>query len=220
MRRASASMMVVAALLTAMLAGCSPEPEPSSSQAPYVMPQIVGETVSDSPLEQDEWVIATRANALGWTLAYNAADFSIEPLTSTNTSLRQRELYKRYLWILRDYGVEARLGPPVMVPLGVEVRSREDGGPNRATVSMCEPVDAIWTDDPVLLADGGRIVYDLLREDDGRIVVLSSSSYAAVDPCDASAAPIARFDPAPASLSGLTADDVVPPPAADDGRGS
>jgi hypothetical protein len=211
---------VSATLLAVVLVGCTPVSEPSPSRAPYVMPQIVGETVSDSPLEEDEWVIATRAATLGTTLAYNAADFSIEPYASTWTSHSQREIHDDYLWFLRDYGVEARPGPPVMVPLGVEVHPSKEGDPERATVSMCQPIDAIWTDDPVLLADAGRIVYDMVRQDDGRIVGSSSSSYAAVDPCDASAAPIARFDPAPASLSGLTADDVVPPPAADDGRGS
>ncbi len=62
---------VSATLLAVVLVGCTPVSEPSPSRAPYVMPQIVGETVSDSPLEDDEWVIATRAYALGWTLAYD-----------------------------------------------------------------------------------------------------------------------------------------------------
>jgi len=97
----------------------------------------LGEAVSTSPLESDEWVIAMREAEVGEVLAFNSADFSSEPFASTVTPDHADAFYEYHLsrWV------------------GDE--DRKDG----------------------------------IRETD---------AMTSLDRCDATGAPIARFDPAPA----------------------
>jgi hypothetical protein len=218
MRRVA--LAVAGLLALAVVVGCTPQPvpsptpEPDPSRVPWVMPDIVGETVSDSPLESDEWVIAARASELGVVLASNAADFSIEPLRSTLTADSAREQFRHF--ISRSTGDDLPLtwpGPAILLPLEVEVRDAV-----HVTVRFCDGSDYWIDEDASRLARGVLGTVSLERTADG---IRRTSRSTSRDRCDATGAPIARFDPAPVPLGPLTEDDVVPPPpVADDGRGS
>ncbi|WP_309617792.1 hypothetical protein [Salinibacterium sp.] len=93
-------------------------------------PMIVGDTVSGSPLEADEWVIAARAADLEVVLASNNADFTISQFTSTRTEVLAREEFRSWKSFRVDTGEPSSIypGPPAMLPVSVVLT-----GPNLLT---------------------------------------------------------------------------------------
>jgi len=211
----SARRRIVAAVgavgVVAMLAACTPaDPEPTASPMPYTAPAIVGDTVSASPLEADEWVVAARAGMLGFVLASNAADFSIDPFVSAVTPEAATTWFEH--WSSRSVGTDRPPltwpGPQVVLPLAVDLM---DGDGDRATVRFCNGSDYWQAEDASALADGVEASAVLVRTEAG--IRLESTTSSAI-PCDATGAAIGRFDPAPEPLGVLTEADVVPPPNA------
>ena len=197
-----------------VVVGCTPEsggtpsPTPSSvfSREPWVMPGIVGETVSASPLESDEWVIAMREAELGEALAFNSADFSIEPFVSAVTPDYADALYEFY--VRRWVGDEDRVvwpGSRILLPLEVELVDE-----NHAIVRFCGASDYWQDEDASRLSKGFISTSEMVRTEDG---IRESDVMLTLDRCDATGAPIARFDPAPRPLGPLIDADVIPPPA-------
>lgn len=195
------------------LAACAPvEPSAPSYSRPPV-PEIVGDTVSSSPLEDDAWVIAARRALLGTALASNLADFSMPEYVETRTSDAARNGYLDYIHDL-DNGVEVSLylGPGVLLPMRVDVA--DDAA--SATVSFCNATTPEWSGAPEALARGGRYDVRMVRSEDARLLqeVVDATR---VESCDATGAPVALFSLTPAPPIGLEPTDVIPPPAyADD----
>lgn len=194
-----------------LLAGCTPSGsdrtgEPTTSAAPYSAPEVVGETVSASPLESDEWVVAARAGQTGFVLASNAADFSIEPFVSAVTADYAENLFRLFTgrWVDGETTPLLWPGPPILLPL--EISPVQD---DRATVRFCDGSDYWQTRDEATLRTGVESTVTLVRTADG---IRAESSTTSRTPCDATGAPIAVFDPAPRQLPALTTDDVTPPP--------
>jgi hypothetical protein len=205
MTRRSAFWAVAA--VSVLLSGCQtqpPAPSPSA-EGPTVIetPAIVGDTVSASPLESDEWVVAARAADLGSLLAMNSADFTIEQYTSTRSELTAKDEF--LAWRGANVGSENAPfmwpGPSVLLPLSVDV---DDDG---ATVSFCNGSN-YWADGDSALVDGRVTDFRMVR--DGSRILISYRSVSTTV-CDATAAAIGRFDPVPAQLGPLEESDVRPP---------
>ena len=202
---------IVAALLIAGCVPSAPSQTNGASSPPieYRAPAVVGETVSESPLESDEWVIAARAAQLGYVLAANSADFSIEPFVSTFTTRGAYLAYSTFLYraVGGDRVPFTWSGPTILIPIAVEPVDE-----STAKVWFCDGSDFLATGDTNDLLNGVEIIITLERVN-GEI--RESSSARSLDGCDATGAPIAMFDPAPTPLGSITKADVVPPPSSD-----
>lgn len=204
------SVFVGLGLVTlASVVGCTPQPAPptpsaSFSRTPWVMPAVVGDIVSSSPLEADEWVIAMRKADLGSVFAFSAADFSIEPFRSTSTPERAESQYEFFLrrWTGRE-AYPLWPGPSILLPLEVDVTDED-----HASVRFCDGSDYWIDEDESRLQNGVVAISQLVRTDDG---IREHDSSLTVERCDATGAPIARFDPALQPLGPIAKADVVPP---------
>ena len=204
-RTLTAVATVAAAVGILALAACTPTTEASPTPIPYSPPAILGETVSDSPLEAEAVVIAARAGLLGLVLAKNAADFSIQPFTSTFSVPEQDDAYDNWILDSIDAGLPHTPlpGPPVLFPLSIDVAGET------TVVTFCEARGYWENEDPATLITGREAKVSVVRLD-GKLQVVSRSGGG--EACDATGAPIARFDPAPEPLGMITEGDVVPPP--------
>ncbi|WP_309617791.1 hypothetical protein [Salinibacterium sp.] len=195
----------VAVVAAVVLAGCTPSRVPVVEGPTMIAtPTIVGATVSDSPLEVDEWVIAARAADLGYVLASNNADFSISQFTSTHSENATAGRFYDWRGSHADTGEAAFVypGPSVM-----QVVSVVSDGPDSATVTFCDGSD-YWIEGAPALTDGRPRAFYMAR--DGSTILFSSSSIS-FTVCDASGAPVGRFDPVPTELGVLTKADVRAP---------
>lgn len=195
-------------VVLAGVVACTPQPaaapRPSHSREPWVMPTIVGDSVSSSPFETDEWVAAARKARLSYVLASNAADFSIEPVRASMTEKAAQLSYEHFLsWGTGEDGPLIWPGPPVLLPLGVDILDED-----HAKVTFCDGSD-YWVDqDESRLSQGVIATTTLVRTADGVRREYDATSRTS---CDATGAPIARFDPAPQPLGPITEADVIPP---------
>ena len=199
-----------------VLVGCtepSPDPDPTAS-APTVVddPTIVGETVSASPLEADPWVVGARTADLGYILAVNNQDFSIEQFTSTRPeSVAERQFTR---WVESNAGESPFVYPGPSVLLPIAVTEAPDG--LSAEVEFCD-ASALWldeaagegTDEAAALADGRSAIFTMSKDDDGQILIEDRQGSTTV--CDATGAPVGRFDPAPVAPDSVTEEDVRGP---------
>jgi len=198
-------VLLVPALAALALTACQ-------GPAPLVAPEVVWESTGDSPLESDPAVIAAREADIAERIAWNAADFSYAPFVDTHTAEWAAQIADAFERRFVDAGVSpyVYLGPALWQP--VEVRATDRG----ADVVVCD-ASAHWylqrdhttrsTED---LEDGLGAVIELEAAADGRLLVAGQSFEGAVDGCDATGAPIGRFEPAPELPERV--DAVVRPP--------
>ncbi|MBH0129788.1 hypothetical protein [Salinibacterium sp. NK8237] len=200
--------VVVVLALAATLSSCVAEPEaervwPTVFETPDVVYSV--EPVSD--LVDDEWVQAAQASALGYHLALNLGDFSIEQFTATREPATAEDQYLgwRSKYTSTDDGLAPPQysGPRVLLPLSVEMT-----GENTATVRFCNATteDEIYT--PEILADGREISVRLVRVDSRILEVLTVPS---AIKCDATGAGVGVYDPQFEPLEPMEAADAPPP---------
>lgn len=200
-------------VVAAALGGCAPAAPPAPPLPPTVMatPTIVWETSSNSPLESDPWVIAARAASLGYTLANNTGDFSIEQFASTHVAEAANKIFDSWLFAQDSSEKPDRdPGPEIFVPQSVVVA---DNG-LFATVEGCighwarewwaSPGPATYT-----LEGHGR-GYNLIRVGDS---YLQDSSTGSTIECDASSAAVGRFDPQPDGATEVDSSNIRGPVA-------
>jgi hypothetical protein len=185
----------------ALLSGCTP--------SPAVLPDSVLEHEGTAELENNEYVIALRANQLAEDMAWNSGDFTIAPLTESTTPDGIHLLYRHYFsYTFRDYEPVVYVGPRIWTPLSVETTSEG------VEVKLCDAAQdrTITMSDPETsydLEDGRIVTWTLDVEDDGRVSLDHVSGTQEV--CDASGAEIVTFDPAPIPPEKITEGDIRKP---------
>ena len=201
------------------LAACSPanpDPAPTDSTGddPVVSaPGIVTEVEGTSPLEDDPWVQAARAEDTGYLMAVNAMDFSIPEFTDTHSAASQQEFYDFFVeeYVDQGYPVIMFPGPSILLPLEVTENAAGDG----ADVLFCDAsvdwaVSQEFPEPAYDLENGEELVITLVTDERGNVVFESEDRRGT--PCDATGAPVQRFDPAPTVPDGpISLDDVTPP---------
>ena len=203
-----ARRLLIASLVTlgtVALTACQP-PVPD----PQPLPELVWESEGTSPLEDDEFVVAARAADTARTLAWNRADFALEQFIATNTSLAAQRLYNGYRTSFAVNGLPptAYPGPGLWQPISVTPDA--EGG---AEVVVCNASEG-W-----IFEDGGEPTYDLAQGLELIVFIVDDDGTLRADEfrrtgvaCDATGAPVGRFDPAPQLRDSITEDQVVPPP--------
>jgi hypothetical protein len=201
-----------------LLAACAPTPDPESSDpvAPEPnagTPGLITEVEGTSDLEDDPFVIAARAEDTGFLMAVNALDFSIPEFTETHSADGAWEIYQFFIDenVIGANPVIMFAGPAILLPLDVNVNESGDG----AEVLFCD-ASVDWTiskefPEPAYdLTAGQELTITLVTDDRGNLVFESEDRGGA--DCDATGAPVQRFDPAPVPPDSLSPDDVIPPP--------
>jgi hypothetical protein len=186
---------VVVAIGVGALAGCTP---------PAVVPdpEVVWESQGTSPLEDDAAVVAARAADLARALAFNTLDFARDDFTTTHTAAYAAKIYDAFETTYVDIEAEPRAlpGPSIWMPLSVE-----EGDDGTIAVVVCDASDH-W-----IIETGVEPSYDLtdafeltvlLERDGDRLVV--ADKQVSLNECDATGAPIGRFDPTPVPPSEIT----------------
>jgi len=216
MRRRPAGMLtagLLAVSVSGVLVACAgaprPEAEPAASTAPPPSdPAVVWNAEGTSELEQDPHVSALRAALTAEALARNARDFSRDDFVALWGEAARDAIFTgaQSQAELADPRVAA--GPAVVQPLSVE-----PDGAGSVTVTVCDASQNWWFSDDheptVDLSAGNPLVYTLSEADDAPVV--QSVSGASGD-CDATGAPIGRFDPAPEVPAEIDPDSLVRPP--------
>ena len=216
MRRRPAGMIAAGVLVvsaSSVLVGCAgaarPEAEPAASTDPSSSdPAVVWESQGTSELEQDPHVSALRAALTAEALARNAHDFSRDDFVATWGEEARDAIFTgaRSQAELADPRMAA--GPAVVQPLSVE-----PDGAGSVMVTVCDASQNWWLSDEheptVDLEAGNPLVYSLSDGDDAPVV--QSVSGASGD-CDATGAPLGRFDPAPEVPAEIDPDSLVRPP--------
>ncbi|MCU1404298.1 MAG: hypothetical protein JWQ43_601 [Glaciihabitans sp.] len=197
----------LAVTMVVSLAGCS-----AAEEGPSVVatPKISWSPAASVPLETNRYVEAARAADLGYTVAHNAADFTIEQLTATHTG---DEVYKiatgfDATYVSGSSDPQVFPGPAIRLPLEVVENSAGDG----ATITYCEVRDnwllsADSSDTRLDLSAGTMLTVDIVtKESTGELV--EAREVASSDACDATGAAVGRFDPVPDVPEALDENDV------------
>ena len=177
-------------------------------------PDIVWEQDGTSPLEDDPFVVAARASELGYVLAANSLDFTIEQFTSTRSE--RRALLEFGYWegsyITLEGDPVAYPGPSILLPISVEPNAAGDGG---AVIEFCD------ASGPFIITESQAVArYDVtqghpstwtLETDPVSGVLEVVDKRGSQASCDASGAPVGRFDPAPERRESIEASDVRAP---------
>ncbi len=211
-RRTSSLALAGAATLLVLLAACQPSPDPDPTEDPrpsvIATPKLTEAASSTSPLESDEFVTAARAADLGFTLAANNADFTIEQFTSTRPLSVQRDQYRAWASTYLGTGQEApiSLGPSVLLPLSVTDAADGAG----TVVEFCRADGALEAADASSASFAGHVVrMTIVAADDGTLQL--EGSQGSTTECDATGASVAFFDPAPQPLGLLDEGDARAP---------
>jgi len=200
--------LVVLAAAGVLLAGCTP----TTPDGPTVIPDpaIEAEIEPTSALESDPWVQAARAADLGYILAANGGDFSIAQYTSTRSERVAKLEFGAWKTSYVTNGGEPRMVPGPSVLLPIDVVEESDG----ATVRFCDASSDWFVSDGHPEADfdlAKGVVTEFRLTGDGLLDSRSPSTTA----CDATGAPVGRFDPVPQLPTSITEADVRPPLGSD-----
>ena len=195
---------VAAAVALLALVGCGRAHEVSEPNV-IATPNIVETQAATSPLESDPHVQAIRAYLLGYVLAVNFQDFTIEQYTSTRTPEQVFSGYERFM-----AGEDLFAGPRILAPLSVTPTNT--GG---AVVEVCRTAKHYDMDSstgeprPPQLRDTIQDTYFVEPSPDGgQLVVTPSEILGSSSGCSLDEASIGTFDPLPKQLDH---DDVVKP---------
>lgn len=207
-KRVSVAVLAIASVI--LPTGCSAVEEGPSVIA---TPDITWASQSTSPLESDRYVEAARVADLGYTVAFNAADFSIEQFTSTHTGDGVASTARGFLatFVKAGRSPEVYPGPAIRLPLEVVENAAGDG----AVITVCEAMDnwvlsaGVPETRPELT--GGRILTVQIgtSEQTGELVEIDTTSSS--DDCDATGAAVGLFVPEPDIPEIITEDDVRMP---------
>lgn len=196
----------LAVMLAAGLTACEPpaQPVPTVLETPDVVWETPEEWVSASPLEDDERVKAVRGAELGLVLATNARDFSIAQITDYLPAESVDFYYDRY----DNTRLIRYVGPPIMLPLSI---TELDGGGAEVTFCVVDywQIDAKKSEATYDFSDGETRVYTVEHDDvTGNLV--ETDWQGLKQDCDASGAPVGRFDPPVTQLDANDLEPLVP----------
>jgi hypothetical protein len=204
---------IVLATVTLGLSGCSQAAGPSVEK-----PTLETVQPATSPLEADKFVSAARAADLGRALAWNALDFTLSDLTSTNSARTVENQYDTVeaSYVNVDGSPQVRPGPDIWLPVDVTPNAAGDG----ADIVVCR-VQKDW----ILSADHAEATFEIT---DGRLytqsivtdeasgrLVYDGDSPEPGDDCDATGAPVERFTPVPEIPKEITEGDITKPASVD-----
>lgn len=211
--------LAITAIVGLLLVGCSPQSEPTPTgddpaDQPQGTPTIVWENGEPSGgLEDDPYVQAARAEDTGYLMAVNAQDFSIPEFTSTHTAEDAQEFYEFHIEEFVDGGgmPVAFAGPSILLPLEVHENEAGDG----ADVLFCDAsVDWAMTSEfpePAYdLESGETLTITIITDPETGNLVFGGEDRTG-ESCDATGAPVGRFDPQPTIRDSISLDDVTAP---------
>lgn len=187
--------------------------DPGSDEPADTSVGLVTEVEGTSPLEDDPFVVAARAEDTGYLLAVNALDFSIPQFTETHSVEGAQELYDFFIdeYVTGGAPVVMFPGPSIWLPLEVNVNSSGDG----ADVLFCDAsvdwaISKEFPEPAYDLANGEELTITLETDDRGNLVFAGENRTGVA--CDANGAPVQRFDPQPTVPDGpITLEDVTAP---------
>ena len=201
MRARFAVAAVGVSALSVALVGCTP--------TPTALPEVVIEHEGSADLDGDETVVALRAAQLAQEMAWNSGDFTLSTLVQTTTPDAIDDLYREYLsFTFRDYEPEVHVGPRIWAP--ISVASTAEGA--ELTVCLADQDRSVTKSDPETsydLSAGLVVTYTVEVDDQGRAALGRVSG--TQEACDASAAEVLTFDPAPTPPEKITEGDIRKP---------
>ncbi|MCU1404300.1 MAG: hypothetical protein JWQ43_603 [Glaciihabitans sp.] len=176
-------------------------------------PEISWSPAASVPLETNRYVEAARAADLGYAVAHNAADFTIELFTSTRSVDEVGYTADGFVasYVGNDNTPQVFPGPAIRLPLEVVENAAGDG----ADITFCEAsYNWLLTADrpqtrPELSAGSIVTVQIGTSAQSGELVEMSDSG--SNQDCDASGAAVGVFIPVPDIPETLTEDDVRMP---------
>lgn len=203
-RRRSAPGVLSVGLLALLLSGCDPD-QPTAVETPAIVWE------SGHPDQDDEFEAVFREYGIGYAVAFNARDFTVEQLTATTTADRVEAIYEAFRSQYLVAGADPRVyaGP---IPYSViEVVPHGDGS---ATLSACYPLTEWWIEadhpDPEIdVAAAGQSATVSIGRVDGVLKVIDVD--ATVDACEAEEVVLGRFDPVPEPPASIGERDIRPP---------
>lgn len=211
--------LAITAIAGLLLVGCSPEPAPGPTEEPggeqpQGTPTVVWEDGEPSGgLEDDPYVQAARAEDTGYLMAMNAQDFSIPEFTSTHSAEDAQEFYEFHVEEFVEGGGMPVVfpGPSIRLPLEVRENATGDG----ADVVFCDAsvdwaMTAEFPEPAYDLEAGETITITVVTDPDTGDLVFGSEDRTG-EPCDATGAPIGRFDPQPVIPDSISLEDVTAP---------
>jgi hypothetical protein len=158
-------------------------------------------------------VQAARAADTGYLMAVNALDFSIPEFTETHSAGDQQVFFDYFVdeFVTEGAPVVMFPGPSIWLPLSVE----ETEGVEGADITICNAsvdwaVSAEFPEPAYELTNGTILHVSVTTDDRGNLVWASEAELG--EACDATGAPVQRFDPAPEVPDGpISIEDVTPP---------
>ena len=194
---------MIAASTVLLLVGCTPE------AAPTVLPTAAVEQAGSTDFEADEFVVGVREWNLGETLAWNARDFTIDPLTDSVSAERIDELYGQLsAYATRDLHPDVFVGPLIWAPLSVTVTGAT-AEIEACVASQDRKVEEGNEETTFELTDGELQVWMVEKSTGGLFEITDTAGSA--ESCDASAAEVVTFDPAPTRPDAIAESDIRPP---------
>lgn len=203
-RSTAAWALLGGAVLLPTLTGCD-----TSRPTVVETPTIVWE--SGAPDQEDPFAAAVREYLIGYSIAFNARDFTVDQLTATTTSARIEGIYESF----RSQYVSAGAAPRVYAgPLPYSVLEVIPDGDDAASVIVCYPISEWWmeADHPepeIDAAAGGQLATYTVGLDEGVLKVVEVK--ATVDPCEVADVVVGLFDPAPEPPDSISERDIRPP---------
>jgi hypothetical protein len=201
MKAKSVAIAMLVAVVGLGLVGCTP--------TPTVLPDVVVEHEGSAELDGNETVAALRATQLAQRMAWNAGDFTVPPLIESTTVDDIDDLYRQYFsFTFRDKEPEVYVGPRIWAPISVETTDESI----ELTVCVPDQDRTITNSDPETsydLESGVVSTYFLEVDDAGRVDVDHENG--TQDECDASAAEVVTFDPAPTLPKKISEGDIRKP---------
>lgn len=201
MKAKSVTIALLVAAVGLGLVACTP--------APTVLPDAVVEQAGSAELDSNESVVALRASQLAQDMAWNSGDFTISSLVESTTLDGIDDLYRHYLsFTFRDNEPEVYVGPRIWAPISVD--TTDEG----VELTVCVPDQdrTVTKSDPETsydLESGVVSTYFLDVDDAGRVKVDHENG--TQDECDASAAEVVTFDPAPTLPEKISEGDIRKP---------
>jgi hypothetical protein len=198
------ALLALSGLVMLALSGCDPN-RPTIVETPAIVWD------PGAPTQDDPFEAAVREYQIGYAVAFNARDFTVEQLTSTTTAARIQASYESF----RSQYISAHGEPRVYAgPLPYSVLEVTAHGEDSATVVVCYAPTEWWIEsdhpDPVVdpAADGQTATYQI-GMDEGVLKVIDVS--ATVDPCEVGDIAFGRFDPAPEPPESISERDIRAP---------
>lgn len=189
--------------LLLILTACAPQP--SVVQTPAIAWE------PSAPTQEDRFEAAVREYEIGYAVAFNARDFTVEQLTSTTTAPRVEAIYESF----HSQYISAHADPRVYAgPLPYSVLEVVPDGEDAATLTVCYAISEWWIESghpkpEIDLAADGQLATYTVGMDQGVLKVTDVK--ATVKPCKIAEISTGVFDPAPEPPESISDRDIRAP---------